>query len=248
MRNTAALAFLGAVLLALPAGASDPTGIYALVDKVVLEPAQGEPERVQIWGVFALAEARRGDNYIDPARGYLYCSLRKDKESVCRIEWADLKKLAGTGQALGMGSRYYLMSSRVRVRKATEKPEGPDTYPLGWGLQKLDANHYMAVQLRSLPTPVSPAEGEAVKAGPVTLAARKMLHEGRKNVRYHFEIVGPKGESEKSPAVAAEDKQLRWTPKLSIAAGQHYTWRVWAAEGEWKGPVSSVEFKGAAAQ
>src|SRR5262245_32232762 len=47
------------VLLALPilafeTGAySDPTGIYARVDKVVLEPNATTPERIQIWGAFA---------------------------------------------------------------------------------------------------------------------------------------------------------------------------------------------------
>ncbi|HWN99480.1 MAG TPA: hypothetical protein VNS63_09445, partial [Blastocatellia bacterium] len=34
---------------------SDWTGVYARVDKVVFEPNAGAPERIQIWGAFALA-------------------------------------------------------------------------------------------------------------------------------------------------------------------------------------------------
>src|SRR5262245_40679557 len=36
--------------------ASDPIGIYAFVDKVVFEPNADKPERIQVWGGFALAE------------------------------------------------------------------------------------------------------------------------------------------------------------------------------------------------
>jgi len=48
----AALLWLpGLVLLA-----SDPVGVYCLVDKVVLEPNETSPERIQISGTFSLWE------------------------------------------------------------------------------------------------------------------------------------------------------------------------------------------------
>src|ERR1044072_3600220 len=50
--------------------ASDPVGIYALVDKVVFEPNETSPERIQIWGAFAIAEGN-GDTYRNAERGYL---------------------------------------------------------------------------------------------------------------------------------------------------------------------------------
>ena len=53
---------LGLIAATLSAQASDPVGIYALVDKVVYEPNDKAPERVQIWGAFSLAEGR-GDGY-----------------------------------------------------------------------------------------------------------------------------------------------------------------------------------------
>lgn len=42
--------------------ASDPTGAYAVIDKLVLEPAEGQAQRVQIWGAFSLADTRNNDS------------------------------------------------------------------------------------------------------------------------------------------------------------------------------------------
>ena len=52
--------------LALPALASDFTGIYARIDRVVLEPSTGTPERVQVWGVFAIAKTTNPNDYDAP--------------------------------------------------------------------------------------------------------------------------------------------------------------------------------------
>src|SRR5688572_27086158 len=42
----------GALLVgaATAARASDPNGIYAFVDRVVVEPSEAAPERIQVWG------------------------------------------------------------------------------------------------------------------------------------------------------------------------------------------------------
>src|SRR2546425_11310795 len=69
---TALVALLGAG--AARALASDPVGIYALVEKVVLEPNQANPERIQLWGAFAIAEGY-GYTYKNAERGYLYYKL-----------------------------------------------------------------------------------------------------------------------------------------------------------------------------
>jgi hypothetical protein len=72
---------LGAALLSTAmfgettALASDPVGVYAYVDKVVLEPSEGKPERIQIWGGFALAEGR-GDTLLE-GEGRLYVFQRE---------------------------------------------------------------------------------------------------------------------------------------------------------------------------
>ncbi|MBW8895458.1 MAG: hypothetical protein JF613_04655 [Acidobacteria bacterium] len=62
-RIAAGLVVLGACLaLSVALRASDMVGIYGIVEKVVLEPSDAAPQRVQVWGAFALAEGR-GSTY-----------------------------------------------------------------------------------------------------------------------------------------------------------------------------------------
>lgn len=113
--------------------ASDPVGIYALVDQVVFEPNETHPERIQIRGAFAIAEGY-GYTYKNAERGYLYYKLNPDKPKACRNEWADLKSVAGTGQIVAFGSRY---GEKGTLRKKDAKPENPDAYPVAMGLTKV---------------------------------------------------------------------------------------------------------------
>ena len=122
------------VVVAPRAWASDPVGIFALVDKVVLEPNATAPERIQIWGAFALADRKGSDSYAAPKQGCLYYKLPADKADVAKKEWADLKSIAGQREVIGFGSRY---GEKGTIRKQTDKPEKPDEYPLGWGLVKM---------------------------------------------------------------------------------------------------------------
>src|SRR2546426_894233 len=94
-RAVAGLLLAGLTLGASPSHASDPIGIYALVDKVVFEPSESNPERIQIWGAFAFA-AGYDYAYDKPKRGFLYYKLNPAKKDTCLKEWADLKSVAGT--------------------------------------------------------------------------------------------------------------------------------------------------------
>ena len=128
---------IGKVLLVLGvcatlAYASDPMAVYARVDKVVLEPNTDSPQAIQIWGAFALAKPDDRNDYLAPARGYLYFTL-KDNSRAARAEWADLKSVAGSGQVVSFGSRYEL---KPRVRQPNEKPDRPDPYIVSIGLSK----------------------------------------------------------------------------------------------------------------
>ena len=113
--------------------ASDPVGIYALVDKVVFEPNETNPERIQIRGAFAIAEGY-GYTYKNAERGYLYYKVNSEKPTACRNEWTDLKAVAGTGQIVAFGSRY---GEKGTLRKKETKPENPDVYPVAMGLTKV---------------------------------------------------------------------------------------------------------------
>ena len=48
---------------AVTLNASDPVGVYAVVEKIVLEPSDAAPQRIQIWGAFSLAEKHNNDDY-----------------------------------------------------------------------------------------------------------------------------------------------------------------------------------------
>jgi len=123
--------------------ASDPVGIYAFVDKVVLEPSEGSPERIQVWGGFALAEGG-GDQYSPAQRGYMYFKLKPGKETICQNEWNDLKSVAGTRQVVGFGASW---GAKVHVRKSEGDANLAEEFPMGNGLVKVNADQPRAAAL-----------------------------------------------------------------------------------------------------
>ena len=125
------------------ANASGPIAVYALVDKVTLEPNAEKPERVRVSGVFITAE-ERSDWYSAPQRGYLYFALPPQDRDLALREWADLKSVAGTRQVVGLGSSW---AAKVRVRKADEEAKSPDDHPMGNGLVKINSDQPRAKAL-----------------------------------------------------------------------------------------------------
>ena len=149
--------------------ASGPLGIYGIVEKVVFEPNEQAPERIQVWGAFAYVESSVVGQSLTvsrPARGYLYFRLGGPTDTVVKNEWADLKAVAGTGQAVGFGKWGYIggfgslqpdarsttppyileraptggRSTDLRVRPATEVPAAPALYQTDSGVVKLSAS------------------------------------------------------------------------------------------------------------
>ena len=49
--------------------------MYALIERVVVEPSVESPERLQVWGVFSVAAGKYGEFYRAPRRGYMYFKL-----------------------------------------------------------------------------------------------------------------------------------------------------------------------------
>jgi hypothetical protein len=129
--------------------ASVPLGVYAVVDKVVMEPADTEPQRVQIWGTFALWDGKPGLGYRAPERGYLYYGCSREQIGICRNEWADLKSMAGTGRMIGFGSRSLAAG---RVRASGEQASAPEVYPIQFGVVQMGSSPRGAIfdQLKAL--------------------------------------------------------------------------------------------------
>jgi hypothetical protein len=115
--------------------ASDRIGIYAVVDKVVFEPNDQRPERILVWGAFAVATRNDRDNYDAVQRGYLYFTA--GSSAMTHAEWNDLKSVAGTRQIVGFSSRF---GQTVRVRAAADTPAKPDSYATGVGVNVVRAN------------------------------------------------------------------------------------------------------------
>ena len=123
--------------VALAAGAtslaSDRTAVYAKIERVVLEPNSQAPDRIQVWGVFSIADPVTPSAYKPAAKGYLYLAASGDA-ATARKEWADLETVAGTGQIVAFGSRFETIP---RVRQAADKPSGPDAYATDTGVIKV---------------------------------------------------------------------------------------------------------------
>jgi hypothetical protein len=136
MKRTVGLtAALAALALVVGLQASDRVGVYGVVERVVVEPNENAPERIQIWGAFALADQKNGSNYESAQRGYLYYTCPSGQEAVCRKEWSDLKSVAGKSTGIGFGQRY---KPNGRIRKADEKVASPDPYPIQMGVVKVE--------------------------------------------------------------------------------------------------------------
>jgi hypothetical protein len=135
---------LGVLCAAMAAGvqivvASDRVAVYALIDRVVLEPGPDNPERIQIWGVFSVAKPEDRDLYQPAERGYLYFTASSRDRELIRHEWADLKASAGTGRVVSFGTRFAetFRATPARVRPSSEKPASPDVYESGLGVGRM---------------------------------------------------------------------------------------------------------------
>src|SRR5258706_2617025 len=124
-------------LTATKAKASDPIGIDALVDRVVIEPSDSQPERIQIWGAFSVAMRQFGDQYSPPVRGYLYYQLPPEKTGAAKAEWADMQKVAGTGQIIAFGSRYQQFG-KIRRGAGPAAPRDADEKEIARLISQLD--------------------------------------------------------------------------------------------------------------
>ena len=155
--RTFGLAALLAGLAVAEPHASGQAGIYGIIERVVFEPSDGSPDRVQVWGAFALIERMpsdyRGANdthvqgqtftnyqYQPPTRGYRYFKLPETAvdSANAKREWADLASVAGTRQAVAFGYWDRFRGDTImQVRPASAKPSDPDVYLTNVGVATL---------------------------------------------------------------------------------------------------------------
>jgi hypothetical protein len=132
------------VLGTMPIRPADPVGVYCMIERLQAEPAGGEPDRLQVWGVFALADDASKDGYGAAQRGYMYFACPAGQRTVCRNDWEDFRWFSGTGKGVGFGLR----SAPVgRLRKESEPPASPDPYPVRGGIVKVESKDPAYVDL-----------------------------------------------------------------------------------------------------
>ena len=143
IRRAVAVTVLLLGVLVIRVSASGQAGIYAVVERVALDPPTGAAERIQIWGAFALME-RSGQGftsyvYRKPVRGYMYFEIPAGRNAEnARREWKDLALVAGTKNAIAFGYwDSYRGDVMPTVRAADVKPTLPDPYLMDIGLTKL---------------------------------------------------------------------------------------------------------------
>ncbi len=135
------------------AQASGPVGVYALIDKITMEPSADKPERILIYGVFSIRTGDTQGTFQAPQRGYLYYTIPSgaDRSLILR-EWSDLKAAAGTRTVIAFGGTSfadYIPDPKggplhaappyraPRLRRTGDKVENPDSYQTGAGLSKM---------------------------------------------------------------------------------------------------------------
>ena len=232
-------AVLAFMVSAAPRPASDPIGVYALIDRVALEPNAENPSTIQIWGVFAMSPRRPGNDYLPAQRGYLLYAVNRKNEHATHAEWADLKTLAGTGEAVGFGGRY---QENGRVRRGNEAAANPDIYPLGFGLVKVFSKFQgpNVRELKHVPLPLTPADGGSARAGQVRLVTRNVP---AADVQYVFEIEGGGSAREISQPISAGKGETSWSPQMRLRSGERYVWRVWVVKDDWRGQPATASFR-----
>jgi len=119
------------------AQASGPIAVYALIDKVALEPNASQPQTIRIDGVFSVS-VNTGGSYSPPQRGYVYLSSAGQRAEDVQREWKELQAAAGTHQVVGFGSGW---AGSVRIRRPEEKENAPDNYSVNVGVVRLNADH-----------------------------------------------------------------------------------------------------------
>ena len=173
-------------LAAAPAVRKDSNGVYGMIDSVIFEPVAGRPERIRIWGAFALAdvigfkdgklEYVRIGFFHPPKRGYMYYTVNRRDPATTQSEWAAMTAIAGTGQLAAWGAHIpapdsgmatqqldtayarMVMTYNGRVRPPEEPAALPDTFPqrMRGVAANLRAGRMSASQLGFVPAPNGP--------------------------------------------------------------------------------------------
>ena len=215
-------------VVALP---SEPIGVFAILDKVVMKPNAEQPTEVELQGAFAVAEGSRGDYYRAPRRGVLRFSAGKKPEEAVS-QWRELAKHAGSGVCVALSTRSEQFVSQNPLRVAAlGEPAGPAVpFGPGMGVTVMQNVHYGPVrELELLPRCLDTALAAPGRTEwpyeKVTFACENCIAKD-KDLFYVFEVETSDGERFASGLVPAGEGKTSWTTGLALQAGEKVTWSV----------------------
>lgn len=211
---------------------SEPTGVFAIIDKVILKPDAEKPTEIELHGAFAVAAGGRGDCYRAARAGVLRFALGKGPEESVK-QWREMQKHAGTGAILAFSSRYEQNArgaAPVRVVDASATPGPLPPYGCEFGLHRLDgANWGPLRELSLLPrceeARVEEAERPAWLPRLVTLSCRNCTAADT-DLTYVFEVQTSTGDRFASPTIPAGAGKTSWKTEIFLEPGETATWSV----------------------
>lgn len=138
-RLIATLALTCSALVPTLASASAPAGVWALVEKVTLQPDANNPTMVRIDGVFMVAnevpDFPMYPGYSVPEYGYMYYNCSNDQIKTCVMEWKELEAASTSdNKCRGWGSQEFPVPKNGVVRPTGEPEAKPDLYPISMGV------------------------------------------------------------------------------------------------------------------
>jgi hypothetical protein len=155
---SAALLAVSALAITSTASATTIVNVVMDVEKVVLEPDGSAPTRIQIHGVFALAEGGPGAPYAAPKRGYLYLACPTGREADCKTHFLDIQKAIGDARCAGIGQAGETLPT---VRAEGTTPSAPDTYSFGLGVMMSEWHGGACSAVKAVPEPTTKPDAGA---------------------------------------------------------------------------------------
>jgi hypothetical protein len=127
---------LGLLIAARPAMASDPLSTYVVPAAVELLPGDTNGTRVVIHGAFFQLTTTVGMTYTDPKCGVMYFDCVAGQETMCRMQWTELRNAISAAPQFceGFGSANTLSTASIRTEGATLG--APDRWDLGMGVSQ----------------------------------------------------------------------------------------------------------------
>jgi hypothetical protein len=212
---------------------SEPTGVFALLDKVVLLPDREQATSVELHGAFAVAEGGRGDYYRAPRTGVLRFTAGADAAE-SRKQWRDLAQHAGKGTVVAFGFRHEMNADGkvpVRVLAADEAPGTLPPFTTAIGVHVIQNHEWGPVREllllpRCLPVEIDPQRRHPEWPSRALVFQCTNCIAGDTDLRYVFTVETSDGDRFASGPVTPGKGLTAWRTDVALQLGERVTWSV----------------------